>query len=227
VTTACIVPAAGRGDRLGGGVPKALRLLDGEPLLVHAVRAVVASGVVDLLVVAAPAGDTDDVRDLLKPHAPESVVVSGGTTRRESVAAALSALPPDVDVVLIHDAARCLTPPTLFAVTARAVSEGADAVVPAVPVADTVKRVDGEKVVDTLDRSELYAAQTPQAFRRSVIDHVHATVDGDATDDAGMAEHAGVTVRVIPGHEEAFKITRPLDIVLAEAVLARRRADQG
>ena len=222
MTTACIVPAAGRGDRLGPGTPKALRLLAGEPLLVHAVRSAVASGVVDLVAVAAPPSEVDDVRDLLKPHAPELVVVAGGPTRKASVAAALAEVPGAVDVVLVHDAARCLTPPELFAAVTNAVRRGADAAVPVLPVADTIKQVHGDEVLATLDRSDLYAVQTPQAFRRAVLDHAHATVDEDATDDAGLAERAGAAVHVIAGDDEAFKITRPLDLLLAEIVLSRR-----
>ncbi len=224
MTTACIVLAAGRGDRLGPGTPKALRLLGGEPLLVHAVRSAVASGVVDLVAVAVPPSESDDVRDLLKPHAPELVVVAGGATRKASVAAALAEVPAPVDVVLVHDAARCLTPPALFAAVTSAVRRGADAAVPVLPVTDTVKQVHGNKVLATLDRSELYTVQTPQAFRRAVLDHAHATVDEDATDDAGLAERAGAAVRVVAGDDDAFKITRPLDLLLAEIVLSRRGA---
>ncbi|HET6729895.1 MAG TPA: 2-C-methyl-D-erythritol 4-phosphate cytidylyltransferase [Jiangellaceae bacterium] len=224
MTTACILVAAGRGDRLGPGVPKAMRLLGDEPLLVHAVRAVVASGSVDLVVVAAPPGDADEFRDLLTEHVPRLVVVPGGATRRRSVAAALTTLPASVEVVLVHDAARCLAPPALFTAVAKAVTDGADAVVPAVPVADTIKQVAGGVVVATLDRSRLRAAQTPQGFRRTVLENAHATVDADATDDAAMVERMGATVRVVPGDVEAFKITRPPDLVLAEAMLASRRA---
>lgn len=223
MTTACILVAAGHGDRLGPGVPKALRLIGGEPMLVHATRAAVASGVVDLVAVAAPPAEIDDVRDLLKSHARELVVVSGGATRAKSVAACLAELPPSVDMVLVHDAARCLTPPALFATVADTLRQGADAVVPVLPVADTVKQVDGHLVMATLDRSGLRAAQTPQGFSRAVLERAHATVDRDATDDAGMVERTGLAVRVVPGHEEAFKVTRPLDLLLAEVVLARRR----
>ncbi|MGH8775760.1 MAG: 2-C-methyl-D-erythritol 4-phosphate cytidylyltransferase [Jiangellaceae bacterium] len=221
--TACILVAAGRGDRLGPGRPKALRLLDGEPLLVHAVRAAVDSHAVDVVVVAAPPADVDATRILLRPHVPDVVVVAGGSTRRRSVAAALAALPPHVDVVLVHDAARCLAPPDLFASIAAEVSHGAAAVVPVLPVADTVKQVEGDLVVATPDRSALRAVQTPQGFRRDVLEGAHAVVGGDATDDAGMVERTGVAVRAIPGDEEAFKVTRPLDLLLAEALVRHRR----
>jgi 2-C-methyl-D-erythritol 4-phosphate cytidylyltransferase len=184
----------------------------------------VASSSVDLVVVAAPAGDADEFRDLLTGYAPHLLVVPGGATRRRSVAAALAALPASVEVVLVHDAARCLAPPALFTAVAKAVMDGADAVVPVVPLADTVKQIAGDIVVATLDRSTLRAAQTPQGFRRTVLENAHAAVDEDATDDAGMVERSAATVRVVPGDEDAFKITEPPDLVFAEAVLVRRRA---
>lgn len=227
--TAAIVPAAGRGERLGPGLPKALRLLGGVPMLAHAVRVLARARLVDLVLVAAPPDDVESVRRMLADHADgaELRVVAGGATRQESVRRALESLDPDVDVVLVHDAARPLVPAeTVDAVTA-AVRAGAPAVVPALPVTDTVKRVDAdEMVLETVHRAELRAVQTPQGFRRDVLEQAHRGArTGDATDDAGLVEQAGVPVRVIPGAEEAFKITRPLDLVLAEAVLARRRAD--
>jgi len=230
VTTAAVVPAAGRGERLGPGTPKALRLLGGVPLLVHAVRALSAARSVDLVVVAAPADGVAQVRALLTDHEVGAAVsvVAGGATRQESVRLALAALPADVDVVLVHDAARPLAPVELVDRVAAAVRDGADAVVPGLPVADTVKRVDpAGRVEETLDRSALRAIQTPQGFRRPVLEAAHAAADGagsDATDDAGLVERAGGTVVVVPGDEEAFKVTRPLDLLLAEALLARRRA---
>ena len=217
-----IVPAAGRGERLGAGVPKALLLLAGQPLLVHAVRGALSSRVVDVVVVAAPAGRVDEVRSLLAGEATELRVVRGGADRRESVARALAELPPEVDTVLVHDAARCLTPPAVFAAVAAALAGGAAAVVPAVPVADTVKRVADGVVVGTPDRDTLRAVQTPQGFRREVLEQAHATEPGAVTDDAGLVERLGYQVSVVAGHEEAFKITRTLDLVLAEAILGRR-----
>lgn len=231
--TAAVVPAAGRGERLGPGAPKAMRPLGGSPLLVHAVRALSLARGVDLVVVAAPPDGVDEVRALLGDlaAAADVLVVAGGDTRQESVARALLALPSDVDVVLVHDAARPLAPVALVDAVAAAVHAGADAVVPGLPLADTVKQVAGdgpaETVVGTPDRAALRAVQTPQGFRRSVLQAAHAAVGPDddaASDDAGLVERIGATVVVVPGHEEAFKVTRPLDLVLAEAVLARRRA---
>lgn len=204
-------------------------------MLVHAVRALATARSVDLVVVAAPEDGVGDVVALLAEHnlldaspgvAP-SMVVSGGETRQDSVARALVSLPAEVDVVLVHDAARPLVPSTLIDAVSAAVRAGADAVVPGIPVADTIKAVDADGgVVATLDRGALRAIQTPQGFRRTVLTSAHAASDPDApaTDDAGLVEALGVEVLVVPGDEEAFKVTRPIDLVLAEAVLARRRA---
>jgi len=233
--TAAIVPAAGRGERLGPGAPKALRLLGGVPILVHAVRALASAHSVDLVVVAAPADGVAEVELLLAEHGltdaaggrAASMVVAGGDTRQASVARALLVLPVDVDVVLVHDAARPLVPTSLVDAVATAVRGGADAVVPGLPLADTVKAVDLGGVVEaTLDRAALRAIQTPQGFRRDLLTSAHAAADPDApaTDDAGLVEAIGGRVIVVPGHDEAFKVTRPLDLVLAETVLARRRA---
>lgn len=226
---AALVPAAGRGERLGPGAPKALREIGGQPLLVHAVHSIAQSRSVSLVVVAAPAEDVDGVRALLEAQdvAVDIRVVEGGATRQESVARALAALPAEVDVVLVHDAARALTPPELVASVAAAVLAGHPAVIPGLPVVDTLKEVDADGlVVATVDRAVLRAVQTPQGFDRAVLRAAHEAADADApaTDDAGLVEANGVAVRVIAGHEEAFKITRPLDLVLAEAVLAHRRA---
>jgi 2-C-methyl-D-erythritol 4-phosphate cytidylyltransferase len=199
-------------------------------MLVHAVRALAASRSVDLVVVAAPGDQLDAVSAMLADHgvATDVTVVTGGETRQDSVARALIALPADVDVVLVHDAARPLVPEELVTAVVSAVRNGHEAVVPGLPVVDTVKQVDaGEDVVTTVDRSVLRAIQTPQGFQRGLLQRAHASADLDdrpATDDAGLVERIGGRVHVIPGHEEAFKVTRPFDVVMAEAVLARRRA---
>jgi len=232
VTTAAVVPAAGRGERLGPGTPKALRDLGGHSILVHAIRALVSARSVDLVVVAAPPdGGVEEVRSLLADHVPLAnvMIVAGGATRQQSVAQALAHLPDDVDVVLVHDAARPLVPAELVDAVTSAVRAGASAVIPVLGVSDTIKQIDeGGRVVRTLDRSELRAAQTPQGFDRHLLSRAHelAVEQGidDVTDDAGLVERLGHTVVVIPGHEENFKVTRPFDLVVAEAVLARRRS---
>ncbi|MFD4222205.1 2-C-methyl-D-erythritol 4-phosphate cytidylyltransferase [Streptomyces griseus] len=239
--TAAVIPAAGRGVRLGPGAPKALRTLGGTPMLIHSVRAMAASRAVSLVVVVAPPDGAPEVKHLLDEHAlPERtdyLVVPGGETRQESVGLGLDALPEDVSVVLVHDAARPLVPVDTVDAVAAAVRDGAPAVVPALPLADTVKEVEParapgepEPVIATPVRARLRAVQTPQGFDRDTLVRAHAevAVDGEgATDDAGMVERLGQSVVVVPGHEEAFKVTRPLDLVLAEAVLARRRANDG
>lgn len=227
--TAVIVPAAGRGERLGPGAPKALRTLAGQPILVHAVRNLATARDIDLIVVAVPEDSVEESRALLAGIELPITIVCGGETRQDSVARALLALPPEVDVVLVHDAARPLVPAEVVDRVAAAVRAGSEAVIPTLGVVDTIKEVDGDGIVRaTLDRSRLHAIQTPQGFARDVLQRAHAASDGgDATDDAGMVERMGVSVRVVPGHEEAFKITRPLDLVLAEAILVRRRASGG
>jgi len=225
--TAAIVAAAGRGERLGSGAPKALRLLGGLPLLAHAVRALAAAPSVDLVVVAAPPDHVERTQALLVGHHDGAalLVVAGGDSRPASVCAALAALPTTVDVVLVHDAARPLVPVTLVESVATAVRAGARAVVPGVPVVDTVKQVQGDQVVATLDRTRLRAVQTPQGFSRAVLEQAYVGTGWsaiDVTDDAGLVERIGTPVAVLPGHEEAFKVTQPVDLIVAEAVLAGR-----
>jgi 2-C-methyl-D-erythritol 4-phosphate cytidylyltransferase len=216
---AVLVPAAGAGLRLGPGGPKALRLLAGEPLLVHAIRRVAAAPSVGLIVVAAPAAETVAVRDLLAPVAPVTVV-AGGAERQESVARALAAVPAGVRIVLVHDAARALTPPQLIESVAGAVRAGHPAVIPVLPVVDTIKEVGpGERVLGTVDRAVLRSVQTPQGFRHDVLAAAHAAAADPLTDDAGLVEKTGVPVTCVPGSELALKITRPLDLILAEALL--------
>lgn len=188
------------------------------------------------MVVAAPGDEVSHVGDLLASLHLDArvVVVPGGGSRSASVLCALQTLSEDVDVVLVHDAARPLTPVGLVDAVDAAVRAGHDAVVPAVPVADTIKRVaepsEGGllRVHATVERSALRAIQTPQGFRRWVLDAAYAAAvaDGslDATDDAGLVERLGHAVAVVPGEEAAFKVTRPLDLLLADAVLTARAA---
>jgi 2-C-methyl-D-erythritol 4-phosphate cytidylyltransferase len=218
MTVAVVVPAAGRGERLGPGAPKALRTLGGRTLLELAVERLRQARRVDLVAVAVPPGEQDRIaRDL------SVLAVAGGADRQQSVAAALAALPPDVDVVLVHDAARPLVPPTLVDAVVEAVLGGAPAVIPGLPVADTIKRVDGDgRVVETPPRESLRAIQTPQGFRRDLLERAHREAGAElaVTDDAGLVERLGEPVLVIPGDEDAFKVTRPADLGRAEALLA-------
>jgi 2-C-methyl-D-erythritol 4-phosphate cytidylyltransferase len=217
-----VVPAAGRGDRLGGEQPKAFRLLGGTPLLVHAVGALLASRYVERVVVAAPADRLAEVSALFGARV---TAVPGGACRQDSVAAALAALPSDVDVVLVHDAARPLVPVAVVDAVVAAVLAGAAAVVPVLPVVDTLKRVDAAGLVaGTVPRAGTYAVQTPQGFRREVLAKAHAAADPaePATDDAGLVERLGIAVSTVPGSGDALKITTPFDLLVAEAVLRAR-----
>jgi 2-C-methyl-D-erythritol 4-phosphate cytidylyltransferase len=227
VSTAAIVPAAGEGTRLGAGRPKALVPLAGEPLVVHALRALRASEVVDRVVVAAPPAVGDEVRAALPSDWTGWVtVIDGGVIRQASVAAGLATLSADHDLVLVHDAARALVPARVVVGVVDALLAGAPAAIPVLPVPDTVKRVRDGRVLETVDRAELYAVQTPQGFRRDVLVAAHQAADPDAaaTDDAALVERIGTEVCVVDGDPEAFKITRPLDLRIAEAVLESRRA---
>ena len=206
-------------------VAKAFVPIAGRPLLWHAVRGVLAAGCVDAVVVAAPASDLDRARALLAPLGPGvSSVVAGGASRVESVRLALACadgLVPEIDVVLVHDAARAFTPAAVFAAVVAAVRSGRGAVVPALPLVDTVKRVEGAGViVSTVDRSTLRSVQTPQGFAPDVLRRAHAGDSGAVTDDAGLVEALGEPVHTVPGDPAAFKITTPYDLALAEALLA-------
>ncbi|AUH70011.1 MULTISPECIES: 2-C-methyl-D-erythritol 4-phosphate cytidylyltransferase [Gordonia] len=213
---AALIPAAGRGTRLGETVPKAFVELDGVTLLELSASAARRSGVVDVIVVAAP----PELLDRAAALVPDAVVVPGGAERSDSVRAGLAAV-PDAELILVHDAARALTPPALFASVVTALRGGADAVVPGIAVADTLKRVDADGLVrDTPDRSELRAVQTPQGFTAQVLRRAH-DAQADATDDAGLVEALGIPVRVIPGDAMAFKVTTQFDLALARLITAQ------
>ncbi|WP_051637070.1 2-C-methyl-D-erythritol 4-phosphate cytidylyltransferase [Rhodococcus sp. UNC363MFTsu5.1] len=210
-----LVPAAGRGERLGEGIPKAFVTLRGVSMLRLAVDGLIESGVVDRVVVIVPADRIDSVRAEL----PDGVdVVAGGAERTDSVRAGLAAA-EDADLLLVHDAARALTPPPLIARVVAELRAGRDAVVPALPVADTIKTVDLlGAVTGTPERSELRAVQTPQGFTADLLRRAYAAADSLATDDAGLVERIGGRVRTIVGDPLAFKITTPLDLALARAL---------
>jgi 2-C-methyl-D-erythritol 4-phosphate cytidylyltransferase len=214
----CILVAAGSGGRLGADRPKAFVELAGRTLLEHATSRVLGGGLVGTVVVVVPA---DLVGRL--PERPGRRVVAGGADRRASVAAGLAALPDGIAVVLVHDVARCLAPTSLVGEVIAALRRGHRAVVPGLPVADTIKQVDGRGfVAGTVDRSSLRAVQTPQGFDRELLARAHAAPPGvpPVTDDAGLVERLGEPVLVIPGHRLAFKITTPDDLAHAGWLLA-------
>jgi len=218
-TTWVIVVAAGRGARYASDVgdavdtvPKQFAVLRGARLVDRAVAAAIEAGD-GVVLVLAPGAEWDG--------AAVDAVVAGGATRSDSVRAGLAAVPVDVDVVIVHDAARPLASPALFDAVAAAVRAGADAAVPGVPVVDTVKQVDGARVLDTLPRAALVAVQTPQAFRASALREAHRDA-GDASDDAALVEARGGNVVVVPGDEANRKITTAVDLTVADALLRAR-----
>lgn len=156
-------------------------------------------------------------------------MVSGGADRQRSVAAALAAVPAEFEIVLVHDAARALVPVSLVEAVAAAVRTGHDAVIPVLPVTDTITQVDDSgDVVGTPDRATLRAVQTPQGFRRSVLTAAHAAApDASATDDASLVARLGVRVHTVPGSPQAMKITSPTDLVVAETLLGQAPAGSG
>ena len=231
MSVVAVIAGAGSGTRLGSQGPKALVLLGGEPLLVHAVRSMAQSGVIDACVVTAPVDDVVTFREVLKRAGLDAHVVAGGVSRQASVAAGLDAA-GDAEFVLIHDAARALTPVEQIRGVVAALRAGHPAVVPALPVVDTIKRVgpvvaDGtEPVLETLDRGVLRGMQTPQGFPMAVIREAHrrfaasaANEANSAPDDAFLVEAAGLPVVLVPGSELAMKVTRPLDLRIAELLL--------
>ena len=214
-----VVLAAGSGERLGQDRPKAFVELAGRPLLAHAVGAALACPGVSLVVVVAPPGAEDLAHAMVEPLGSHAVV-SGGATRRASVRAALEVVPADAVAIVCHDAARPFATPGLFARVLAAL-EGADGVVPVLPVPDTVKRVDGDLVLGTEPREGLALAQTPQAFVASALREAHerAELDGaEVTDDSAALELAGFRVRTVLGEPGNFKITTPEDLARAEAI---------
>lgn len=247
-----VLTAAGSGSRLGAGVPKALVPVSGVSLLRRAAAGLIASGVVSHVVVTAPAEEVDRFRAELEGLSDGSAgaaagrrsgieVVAGSPRSRQAsvalgLAAALAAV-PQADVVIVHDAARALTPPEVTQRVVAAVRAGHEAVVPALPVTDTVKEVEArpagepEPVVGTPRRDRLRAVQTPQGFSTPVLVAAHragAERAGDealaASDDAGLVEACGGSVVVVAGDERAMKVTTPMDLALAELLLERQSA---
>jgi 2-C-methyl-D-erythritol 4-phosphate cytidylyltransferase len=221
-----LVVAAGRGERLGSGRPKALVSLAGRPLVEWCVLALQEVREIEQIVVALPPQDLDAV-----PVG--AVAVAGGEARSQSVRNALQAA-AEGDPVVVHDAARPLAPPELFSkVIDELERSGSDAVIAARPVSDTIKEVDadGRTVQRTLDRSRLWAVQTPQVFRRAALERVVSAASDEllasATDDAWLVEQAGGIVHVVDAGPRNIKVTTATDLRLAELLLAERSHDLG
>lgn len=217
--TVAVVPAAGSGERLGAGIPKAFVFLGACTMLEHAVDGLLASGVISRVVVAAPADRVVQTAALLDGRA---IVVEGGIERSDSVRRALDAA-GECAFVVVHDAARPLTPADQIRRVVTALREGMRAVIPVLPVVDTIKAVDANGVVlGTPERAGLRAVQTPQGFETALLRRAYERAGTAAvTDDASLVENIGTPVHTVAGDPLAFKITTPLDLRLAETVLAR------
>jgi len=228
-TVAVIVVAAGSGTRLGHSEPKAFVPLGDDTILGVALDAVLGMRETPHVVVVVPVDRVDETRSRYEAVAAAASapfdVVAGGATRQESVANGLAALPRAVDTVLVHDAARPLTPSIVFDEVVASVRSRRHGVVPALDVVDTIKRVgDHGRVLETVDRSELAAVQTPQGFPRHALVAAYAAATTEFTDDAALVASAGLVVDVVPGDARSFKVTLPADLRRAESIVAERTA---
>jgi 2-C-methyl-D-erythritol 4-phosphate cytidylyltransferase len=217
-----VVVAAGRGERLGGDVPKQYREIAGVPMLLRALRPFTSHPEVAQVVVALPAEDATNPPDWLAPLTGGSLVlVSGGAERSASVANGLQALSPACEIVLVHDAARPFVGREVIDAVIQAARTGVGAV-PAVPLSDTVKetRDSSSKTVErTVPRGRLWRAQTPQGFPRQLLIRAHSAAGGEAaSDDAALVERLGHEVRLVPGSERNLKVTTAEDLRLAELI---------
>jgi 2-C-methyl-D-erythritol 4-phosphate cytidylyltransferase len=222
VSVWAVLAAAGSGDRLGAGRPKAFARLGDEPLLAQSLKRLDDSDWVDFIVVAAPPGWEEPVILLAEELGCSKVssCVTGGATRGESVALALAEVPEDAAVVLVHDAARPLLTDEVIERVLAALNEGWDGALPGLRLGDTIKRVDGDRVVETLNRDELRAVQTPQAFVASVVREAYAKGDvAAASDCSSLVEAHGGRVRVVEGDPKLIKITDLGDLERVAALL--------
>ena len=224
---ALVVVAAGQGQRLGAGAPKAFVDLAGKPLLAHAIEAIAQLPELFQLVIAVPQDRiveaTAMAAELLGNLPIELDVVAGGETRQASIANALGALKPESSVVLVHDAARALAPTSLFAGVSNSVRTTKLSSLPVMPVVDTIKRVDGDTVLETVDREVLRSAQTPQGFVAVELAAAYAEASGEFTDDAALMQAAGYRIIAVAGDERAFKVTTAADLSAAELRLGKPR----
>ncbi len=228
MTTAAILLCAGRGERLGAGVEKALAPLAGRPLFLWSLEALERCTAIDGILVVGPVRKLQDVL-AVTGFGPGKVIgwTEGGRERRDSVVHGLRALPPGFDLVAVHDSARALVTAELVArVVADAAAHGA--AIAAVPLDDTLKRVSLGRIEDTVPRAALWRAQTPQVFRRDWLEAAHqglapgGRARGAVTDDAALVESLGHPIFVTEGDAVNFKITTPRDLALAATWLSRR-----
>lgn len=219
--------AAGLGERLGAGIPKALVRVAGRPMVAWSVRALAGSADVGPIVVVAPPGSEREIAAAIGTSVRVHAIVPGASSRQRSVAAGIAALPDDVDAILVHDAARPLLTPEIVGRVISRLSV-ADGVIAAAPLDDTLKRADAAGMVgETIERRGMWGAQTPQVFHAQVLrdvfaDATDAELDG-ATDCAGMAERRGIRVLLVDPCAPNHKVTTPADHALAQALLGAGR----
>ena len=225
-TAAAVIVGAGRGARFGAA-DKIIASLAGRPVLAYSLDAVQSAATIEAIVVVAGEHTQEIVVELTASGKWPKVVatVTGGDRRQDSVAAGLAAVPAGIDLVAVHDAARPLAPPALFD-ACLAAARHSGAAIAAIPVADTLKRVAGGRIVATVSRESLWAAQTPQAFRLDLLRRAFTEANErrlDVTDEASLLEALGIPVSVVPGSLANLKITRPEDLAFAEALVAARK----
>jgi len=220
-----VLAAAGRGERLGSDRPKAFARLGGRPLLAESLERLEGSDWIDRIVIAAPPEWEEPCILVAEEIGAGKVgsVVTGGAARSESVRLALEDVPDDAAVVLVHDAARPLLPEEVIERVLAPLSEGWDGVVPGVPVSDTVKKVEQDRVVETLPRSELVAVQTPQAFVAPVLREALSGDVSGASDCSSLVEARGGRVKVVSGDRRLLKITDADDLAAVAILLERER----
>lgn len=221
-SVAVVLLAAGKGERLGANVPKAFVELAGKSLLEHSVFRALATKNLKQLIIAVPESHLEQTLDFEKQLSNQGIdirVVVGGRTRQESVSESLAVLTGGIDIVLVHDSARSLASTELFNRVAEAVFENQIGVIPALQVADTIKKYKGDVIEETIERSNLVRAQTPQGFPASVLVAAHVGATQEFTDDAALIQSIGGTVMMIPGEEQAMKITTAEDFERAQTYL--------
>ena len=216
-----VLAAAGRGERLGGDRPKAFAKLRDRPLLAESLERLEASDWIDAIVIVAPAGWEEPSILLAEELGCAKVVtcVRGGETRAESVRAGVAEVGEDAEVIVVHDAARPIVTDDVLERVLTALNEGWDGAVPALPVADTIKRVQGGQVIETLSRDDLVAAQTPQAFVAPALRDALSGDLGGATDCASLVEARGGRVKAVPGDARLLKVTGDDDLELVRSFL--------
>jgi 2-C-methyl-D-erythritol 4-phosphate cytidylyltransferase/2-C-methyl-D-erythritol 2,4-cyclodiphosphate synthase len=217
---ALVVVAAGQGQRLGAGKPKAFVDLVGRPLLTHAIESIIALPDLAQLIIAVPDSHLIEAAqigaELIGDLPIAFEVVLGGETRQASISNALAELTDESQIVLVHDAARALAPTSLFTSVAASVRSTGTSSLPVMRVVDTIKRIEGETVLETVDREVLRSAQTPQGFVASELRAAYAAAEAEFTDDAALMQAAGHQILAVDGDERAFKITTPADLAAAE-----------